>query len=171
MRRFAFLAGLLVVVAVSTAAASSRHDPRSPFARPDLERVALTQSGRQLVLSVRTYSRWHSANYTCIELFRPARPRELVCAQHARRPGRYVLGLWRRRGGRVVPSGLVAAVVQRPDARSLTARFTPAAVGLREGETVQWRAVSGSNGRSCPVWPHPSSDCADLLPNRGTVRL
>src|SRR5436309_4910792 len=98
MRRLAPLAAVLAATVVATAAASSGHDPRSPFARPDLERVGLTQSGRQLVLSIRTYSRWHSANYTCIELFRAGRPRELVCVQHTRRPGRYVLGLWRRRG-------------------------------------------------------------------------
>src|SRR2546426_8312706 len=148
MRRLVLLAALLAATVAATAAASSQHDPRSPFARPDLERVGLTQSGRQLVLSIRTYSRWHSANYMCVELFGPRRSRELLCAQHARRPGRYVLALWRRRGGRVVPSGMVAATVQRPDDRSLSARFAPAAIGLREGETVQWRAVSGPNGRS-----------------------
>jgi peptidoglycan/xylan/chitin deacetylase (PgdA/CDA1 family) len=157
------LAAALALAAAAPAPAAT--DPADATASPlDLAEATLRQDGRSLVFTVRTRGDWASRVMTsrpgrslCLILFQG--PRRFVCAS-ATNNGRPALTLTRAGG----PTSGLSADLDRPNLRTLVARFAANAVGLREG-AFRWTVTSTwTDSRACAARP-----CGDRLPNEGEI--
>jgi peptidoglycan-N-acetylglucosamine deacetylase len=152
------LSGL--ALAAPAAAATDRADAAgSPL---DLASATLSQEGgKTLVFSVRTRGDWASRAMTgrpgrslCLILIQG--PRRFVCASATNR-GRPALTVTRAGG----PTSALAATIQRPDLKTLTARFPISSVGLKVGR-VRWTVTSTwTDSKRC------AETCGDRLPDAG----
>jgi peptidoglycan/xylan/chitin deacetylase (PgdA/CDA1 family) len=163
--RAATAAALAALAAAGPAhAAEDRRDGSGPL---DLRAAALRQDGRHLVFSVRTEGEWASRAFTsragrslCLVLSQAGR-RGFACAA-ATTTGRHAMTFTPAGGN---PRQL-AASIDRPSLRSLTARFAAGAVALRTGR-FSWAVTSTwADARGCAPARPP---CRDRLPDRGSV--
>jgi len=169
---------IVVLCAVASARAASLPGGPKPHADAadvagsplDLQQVTLGQQGTELVLSLTTAADWDprqlrtdAGRSLCVRLhygrLPNARGRICVVASGTEASLRYT---------RLDPFGsptpeirALAAIVSRPDARSLEATFSPAAVNLNVGR-YSWQAESRW---TCP----PETACVDRLPDNGNV--
>lgn len=159
------VAALIALVAPPAArAAGDGADARlSPL---DLASATLRQDGNDLVFTVRTRGEWASRAMTS----RPGRSLCLVLAQGARR---FVCASASGTGGPALtvnaagssPAPLRASI-DRPDLRTLRARFGTDAVGLSVG-AFSWTVTSTwSDSTGCAT---PAPGCNDRLPDRGSI--
>jgi peptidoglycan/xylan/chitin deacetylase (PgdA/CDA1 family) len=163
--RALLLTPLLVLGLAGPARAAS--DPADAAASPlDLAAATLTQDGTDLVFTVRTRGDWASRVLTarrgrslCLVLSQGAR--RFVCASASSTNGPALT--INAAGGSPSP---LAARIDRPTLRTLTARFASRATGLQVGRFT-WTVTStwaDSGGCATPV-----RACNDRLPDRGSV--
>ncbi len=169
-RKIACIAALACAGLAGAAATA----PASPARATTLERAALTQRGRLLVLALRTSRplglarldrlprRGDRAGHLCLELRRAgAGGRRRLCiggADHRRRAG---LELLNARGG-LTRATTVAATVSRPQPRKLVLSLQPDAAGLSP-RRYRWR-VAAQLGRCRPA---AERGCETASPARG----
>jgi peptidoglycan/xylan/chitin deacetylase (PgdA/CDA1 family) len=157
---------LVVLLALAAApaahAASDGADvPSSPL---DVASATLRQDGTDLVLSLRTHGEWASRVLTgrpgrslCLIIFQG--PRQFLCASATRR-GRPSLTLTRAGGS----TSAVSASIERPDLKTLNARFPTSIVGLKPGR-FNWVVTSTwVDSKRCAKG---KPNCGDRLPNSG----
>jgi peptidoglycan-N-acetylglucosamine deacetylase len=159
----AALLALATAPAVARAAGDPADSPGSPL---DLASATLRQDGTDLVLSVHTRGDWASRVLTsrrgrslCLILFQG--PRRFVCVSATGR-GRPSLTSTRAGG----TTGALSATLDRPDLRTLNARFASSAVGLRPG-TFSWIVTSTWTDSKLCAPGRPA--CGDRLPDTGNV--
>ncbi|MDX6672489.1 MAG: peptidoglycan-N-acetylglucosamine deacetylase [Solirubrobacteraceae bacterium] len=160
----AILAVALALVAAPAASAAT--DPAdAPLSPLDLTSATLRQDGADLVVSVRTAGDWASR-----ALSRRGRSLCLVVAQGARR---FVCAAVKPSGGPQLtvnlaggsPSLLIAKI-DRPDGRTLNARFAWRDIGLKVG-SIAWSVTSTwTDSTGCAA---AAPGCNDRLPDRGTL--
>jgi SGNH domain-containing protein len=129
-----------------------RVDPRDAAPSPlDIRRVSLGQRGTELWVTVKTHAAFRSdaigADGLCVTL----RGRGRLCF------GDRVLTYGRATNGALGPARIVPAVFRRPDARTVSARLYPHALGLPFGR-LRWSVTSRS------------ADREDRVPDTGTYR-
>jgi peptidoglycan/xylan/chitin deacetylase (PgdA/CDA1 family) len=157
------LALALVLATPAHAATDGLDATLSPI---DLASATLRQEGNELVFTVHTGGQWASRVMTA----RPGRSLCLVVAQSGRR---FVCASATRAHHPALtvnaagesPSPL-AATIDRPDLRTLTARFAARAVGLTTGRFTWTVTTTWSDSEGCAT---PVRACNDRLPDRGSV--
>jgi peptidoglycan-N-acetylglucosamine deacetylase len=182
MRRFLSTAALLSLLTVAAAqAASGGRAPREfrAVATVDappgyagaltLVRVSVGQVGHDLSFAVRTASAWHGAELArhpgrtvCLLLAAApsAQPSRQVCVRARGRSHQLALDVGPAGGaGRARP---LDAEIERSDARSLEARFDPAAAGVRDRYAWRVEAVWTDAGRC-------AARCTEVVPTAGVV--
>jgi len=164
------LAAMLAAAAVAVAGASGSP---APGGGRDLLHAGLSQSGRKLVLTVRTATPVALAGLSrlpvrgrpgsrklCVEMRRSGRRgTRLLCLGGPRAHRRAGLEL-RNGAGKTVAKRTVAARLKRPRAGELTLAIDPAAAGLAP-HRYRWRVLE--NRRGCDA-----GGCEEALPGRGT---
>jgi len=163
---------LALLGAVATSAGAGGGSGSAAGGR-DLLRAKLSQTGRELVLSLRTAAPVPLARldrrpgdsarsrYLCLGLSRARRRGErLLCLGGARNARRRVGLQLRNAAGRVVGQSTLAARLKRPDGTKLVLAIDPAAAGLAP-HRYRWRLVE--NRRGCTA-----ASCAEELPARGS---
>ena len=146
----------------------------------DLLRAGLSQSGQNLVFSVRTATTvplgqldrlpgaaGASGRYLCLALGPPGgKGEQRLClggSEPLRRIGLETIDA----AGRATHEGTVAARVRRPSADKLVVSLLPAAAGLTP-HRYRWRVVEGRTGCVTAV-AHASGSCQESLPATGTL--
>jgi peptidoglycan-N-acetylglucosamine deacetylase len=165
MRRVLPLLGAAGLAVAAAAPAQATPDGADASGSPlDLAEATLRQDRRSLVFTVRTRGDWASRVMTsrpgrslCLIIFQ--RGRRFVCAS-ATNNGRPALTLTRAGG----PTGGLSADIDRPNLRTLVARFAAGAVDLRDG-AFRWTVTSTwTDSRDCAARP-----CGDRLPDEGEI--
>lgn len=176
LRLFSCALALLVVPSTSLAAGPDRDPAPHPDAVDagasplDLRSVAFGQRGTQLVLRISTEGTWETAQLAevagralCVDLYygELPTPRSRVCVLPAGEDKAALSYVRLDPFGNAAGGGIVAAVVTRPDSRSVQAVFEPSAVNLPQGR-YSWQAISKW---SCD---QPQA-CDDFSPDNGNV--
>lgn len=157
------VAGALLGAAPAHAVTDGLDATLSPL---DLASATLRQDGNDLVLTVRTGGEWASRVMTS----RRGRSLCLIVAQDGRR---FVCAGATRTGGPALtvtaaggaPSRL-AAEIDRPDLRTLVARFAARDAGLATGRFTWTVTTTWTDSEGCPT---SRPRCNDRLPDRGAV--
>ena len=142
----------------------THNDARDTAGGPlDVRRVAFGQAGTELTLDLRTQGPWASSDL--------AQPGRALCVVLGGSGGRLCAGA---AGGATVlrfsPPGApgaprrISADIARPDARSLTARFAPSAIGLPRGAFTWALETAWQDAGAC------AAGCADRVPDAGDLR-
>ena len=160
----------------ATASERSRHDPLDSGGPLDVVRARLHQSGKEVVLGVRTAGQWRAAQLRrgsgrslCLELLdRGVSGRVCVRRSHAGR--RWLVRQRLAPDGRVTGSRALPGSVRRGDMNSIVVRFPFADAGLHPGR-LRWRLVSSWRGPPCPQPVEGPAVCTDLVPNASTAAL
>lgn len=164
--------GLAAMLGVCSSAAGDEAPPGGPLT---LGNVSLTATDGRLALRVETVAPWLSSDVAstgdrtlCVLFWTGdlATPRSRICLEG--RQQRLVIR-YQRLGpdGATLFARTLPAAVVRPDERTATASFTPAAIGIRQS-VFYWQAVSRwTDPASCP------DACSDHVPliGRQTVDL
>jgi peptidoglycan/xylan/chitin deacetylase (PgdA/CDA1 family) len=144
---------------------------------PDLERATLTQSGRDLIATVRTArpvplasldplprTRGGASEYLCLELRRRgARGARRLCLGGEERAHRRIGLELVNAGGGTTRKATVPARVKRPSRRKLVVALVPGEAGL-EPHRYGWRVVEDRGGCG-----RPAGQCAEAFPLRGSL--
>jgi peptidoglycan/xylan/chitin deacetylase (PgdA/CDA1 family) len=157
------LGALAIVPVVGVSAAPDAALP-TPL---HLHAASLRQDGRVLVLALATSRPWSPASLRrerrslCLRLVSTTRAFATrdVCVARGGAAARFTYQRVLRAGGHGPPHPLAASVT-RPDARSVTARFDPASIGVPYAP-LRWRALSGAGGCTAGTAAAP---CVDALP-------
>ena len=141
-----------------------RSDPAGDATGPlDLINADVAQKGSNLSFSVTTKADWAPSDLAaqgprslCVRLFDKdaSSPREALCVQGAAKGRAAVLVPVDSAGTVGAP---IEAAVHRANRRSLQARFAPATVGLKAGDSYRWQVQSAWDGSS------------DQVPDKGAV--
>ena len=172
---------LLATVALAGPASGARHhghsDPRDAAGPLDLRRVDVAQSGRDVVLKVRTNGGFKltrlnrrpelsnpNSRFLCLQIGRAGRrlgKRLCFGGHHGSTDG---LGYAQvRSDGSVKSFDQIRARVKRANSRSVTARFRPSGAKLNPGH-YRWRYLSQWSGSVCAAPPPPGSSPPPLFP-------
>jgi peptidoglycan/xylan/chitin deacetylase (PgdA/CDA1 family) len=157
---------LLLFLALASPAHAATDGLDATLSPLDLESATLRQEGNELVYTVRTGGQWASRAMTarrgrslCLIVVQAGRRFVCASATAAHHPALTVTAA----GG--APSPL-AATIDRPDLRTLTARFAARAVGLATGRFSWTVTTTWTDSGGCAT---PGRACNDRLPDRGAI--